>query len=514
MASQQERSFATTLLPIWFLLPLVGVIIAATLEPIPPHDYWWHLVMGREIASTGVVPSSNLFLYTLPQSLPFVDQPWLAQWILYQVHGAAGYAGGVLLRNFLVVMSWGVALHAMWKRAPNPMVVGATALVLILLTVPVLTVRTRIFAFVPFAILLWSIFGAAEDPKRAKWLFLNVVSTAFWVNVHGTFILAPVLLSAATLSIIAERVLRTREHSWRELGIWMSATAATVLSVALSPSGLGVYDYVLLLSVRSNVSSSVSEWRPPSIDEPIGQFFLVVLCISVVLLALKRKNVRIFEALVFAAGVVLASSAVRSMFWFAMASAVVLVPHIATLVPRQTSEARRLNTFILVVFLAVGLMVQPGLLHGFAVENSTLGLARRGGDGALYLGYENATGAASAIKARLPNERIFHDQTLGGLLEWTLADQGPRQVAFVDQRMEMITDDVWADYFQVLTGDEWRAVLNRWEVNVIIVRCDEQWPLVQRLSADSQWVGVYADEVHLVFVRRGEALTRWRSTPT
>jgi len=146
MASQQERSFATTLLPIWFLLPLVGVIIAATLEPIPPHDYWWHLVMGREIASTGVVPSSNLFLYTLPQSLPFVDQPWLAQWILYQVHGAAGYAGGVLLRNFLVVMSWGVALHAMWKRAPNPMVVGATALVLILLTVPVLTVRTRIFA--------------------------------------------------------------------------------------------------------------------------------------------------------------------------------------------------------------------------------------------------------------------------------------------------------------------------------------------------------------------------------
>ncbi len=103
MASKQHRSFATTLLPIWLLLPLVGVIIAATLEPIPPHDYWWHLVMGREIASTGVVPSSNLFLYTLPQSLPFVDQPWLAQWILYQVHHVAGYAGGVLLRNFLVL---------------------------------------------------------------------------------------------------------------------------------------------------------------------------------------------------------------------------------------------------------------------------------------------------------------------------------------------------------------------------------------------------------------------------
>ncbi|MEZ4458913.1 MAG: hypothetical protein R3E66_04150 [bacterium] len=501
-----------TLKPVWLILPIVGALVAASLEPIPPHDYWWHLVFGREIAG-GSIPATNLFLYTLDADLPFLDQPWLGQLLMYQAYGWGGHAAGVLLRNFLLVIAIGIALHAMWQRSRNSMACGITALVCVMLTVPVLTVRTRMFAFVPYAVLLWTITYAAENPRRAWVLFLNVATTAFWANVHGTFVLAPVLLTAVTGSMIAEKVLGAREHEFRELLTWASATVATGLSVALTPSGLEIYRYVLLLSVTSNVSSSVSEWQPPSPAEPIGQLFMAVLAAGVTLLAMERKRLRIYEALIFAAGTVLAAGAVRSMFWFALATALVLAVPVARRLKVSTSDAgRRLNLGIVAVVLLVGIAVQPGVLHRQVVGMVTEGLARRGGEGASLLGYENATAALEQIQRRTPDARIFHDQALGGMIEWYLARPEHKQVAFVDQRMEMVTQEVWDDYFEVMSGEGWRDVLDRWNVDVVVVRVDEQWTLIQRLMLASEWSLVFVDEVHLVFVR-GDAATQWRSAP-
>ena len=502
-----------TLKPVWLILPIVGALVAASLEPIPPHDYWWHLVFGREVAA-GTIPTSNQFLYTLDASLPFLDQPWLGQLLMYQMHTLGGHAAGVLLRNLLLLIAICIALHAMWLRAREPMACGITALVCVMLTVPVLAVRTRMFAFVPYAVLLWTIMYAAEHPKRAWVLFVNVVTTAFWANVHGTFVLAPVLLSAVTASMFAEKVLGAREHDFRELLTWTGATVATGLSVALTPSGLEIYRYVLLLSVTSNVSSSVSEWQPPSPAEPIGQLFIVVLTASVVLLALEHKRLRMYEALIFAAGTVLAAGAVRSLFWFALAAALVLAAPVARRFRLSTSgDGRPVNLAIMAIVALAGLAVQPGVLHRQVVGVVTEGLTRRGGDGASLLGYENATAALEQIQRRTPDARIFHDQTLGGMIEWYLARPDHQQVAFVDQRMEMITEKVWDDYFEVMSGEGWREVLDHWDVEVVVVRADEQWTLIQRLMFAPEWSLVFVDEVHVVFVR-GDAATRWRSAPT
>lgn len=502
MADRLGRLLRPTLAPVWFLVPLVGIVVAATLEPIPPHDYWWPLVMGRWIAETGQIPSTNTFVYTMPGDAEFLNQPWLAQWIMFRVHEAFGHGGLVVLRNVLLILAWAIALATMRARVANPMAVGATALVFMMVTVPVLTVRTRMFAFVPFAVLMWGIWSAYENPRHAWRLFVSVPFVAFWTNVHGTFILAPVLMAAATGAVWVERVVGHAARSTKELLVWTGATLVVALSVGLNPLGLEIYRYVLLLSVTSNVSTTVSEWRPPNLAEPIGQFFLGLVVVGTGLLAWQRRQVRIHEALMWAAGVVLAASAVRSLFWFSMAGALVLVPVIARWASASAPDGRPLNAALVAILVVVGVGIQPGLAHHAMVEASTLGLAKRDGDGRHLLGYENATSALDQIKRRWPDARIFHDQALGGLVEWTFATTQRPAVAFVDQRMELMTDTVWADYFEVISGPEWRAVLERWQINVVVVRPDEQWTLVQRLELDPRWSAVFADDAHLVFVER------------
>lgn len=498
-----------SLRPVWFLLPIVGAIVAATLDPIPPHDYWWHLLFGRYIVETGQIPSSNLFLYTVASDFPFLDQPWLGQVLMYKIYAAWGHEGGIWVRNFMLLGAWSIALHAMWLRSGRAMVCGGLGLLLVMLTMPVLSVRTRMFGFVPFAVLLWTIHYAADHPKHAWVLFVNVVTTAFWANVHGTFILAPVLLGAASGAILFERILGEREHSLAEILTWVGATGATALSVAFTPSGLAIYKYVFLLSVTSNVSSSVTEWQPPPVTEPIGQVFFVTVCLFVGLLAWRRKQVRVYEALIFAAGTVLAASAERSLFWFAMASATVMVRHLPA-TPEESRDGSLANLGIVGALLALLVAVEPGVFRSPIVEVTTRGLARRSGDGALTLGYENATAASALIARRMPRARVFHDQALGGLLEYQLSTPNRTQVAFVDQRMEMIPQHVWDSYFAVISGDRWSQILDRWEVDVVIPRADDQWILIQRLAMSKVWTLVFVDDVHLVYIRTA-ALPQWRA---
>lgn len=513
MASRLAGYLRPSLAPVWLLLPVVGAIVGASLEPIPPHDYWWPLVMGRLIDATHIIPQSNIFLYTMPRDASFMNQPWLAQWIMYRVHDAFGHAGGVWLRNLLLAAAWGGALKTMWRRAPHPMVVGACALVCVMLTLPVVTVRTQMFAFLPFAALLYTVFSAAYDAQRLRLLFWNIPLMMFWVNAHGTFVLAPVLLAAATAAMALEQIVGASERSWRNLAMWGGATLLTGLSAALNPHGFKIYGYVLLLSMQSDVSSTVSEWQPPSWLEPIGQVYIVVLVGATALIWRARKHLRVFETVFFAAGVVLASSAVRNLFWFAMITAVVVAPILARQVAPPNPQHNRLNAFLVAALLSVVIAIQPGVLHQKIVASTTEGLARRSDDGQGILSHENATAALRAVHERLPDARVFHDQALGGLLEWSFTSRGPEQVAFVDQRMELIPQHVWDAYFEGMSGSGWREVLENHQVNVVIVRTDEQWPLVQRLSRDSAWAPVFADEVHLVFVRR-DLLTRWRSAPT
>jgi hypothetical protein len=79
---------------------------------------------------------------------------------------------------------------------------------------------------------------------------------AVWANVHGSFVLAPLLLGYAWLED-------------RQAGVpSRSAFAVLVVAVAatlVNPFGPGVWAYAAGLTTNADVTARVSEWQPVSL---------------------------------------------------------------------------------------------------------------------------------------------------------------------------------------------------------------------------------------------------------
>lgn len=492
---------------VWLTIPLVGVVASASLEPIPPHDYWWHLVMGRLIAG-GVYPDSNLFLYSMPEDAFFLNQPWLGQWLLFSIREVGGDSALILLRNLLVAISWGGGIYLAFARSRKAQVVAILAVVLAVATFPVLTVRTRIFAFVPFVLLLWWILRFGTGDRRWFRTWIVVCAVAFWANTHGSFVLAPVMAFGVTACVVFEAWVDGTD--WRSpFAFGAGATLFFLAAGAVSPLGLENYSYVMGLALGSSVAATVTEWRPPEFQSAEGAILLITTVVAVILLGLKRTSVRLWEVGVLLAVTYLGAGSVRSLFFWSMTMLVVLAPHLSDLLEAHkdepTTNQGRINGVLLAVLVGAFVAVQPGMLRETIVASTLAGHARYSDPGRFVLGAETPTRAVDHLEGR-----VFHHQAIGGFLEFVQTEDGPRPVAFVDQRMEMIPESVWTTYFELSSAEgRWAEHLETYEIDSLLLSPQTQWKLVQEAERSDVWKLRYVDEAHVLFTRA----TRSHSEP-
>ncbi|MFU8805888.1 MAG: hypothetical protein ACNA8W_18895, partial [Bradymonadaceae bacterium] len=139
---------------LWVTIPVVGLVLRLCFEPTTPYDYWWSLVMGRLIAEGPGIAESNLFLYTLAEAESFHNQPWLAQWLMYRVYDWGSHAGLAVLRTAMAAVTWAGLIALALRRSTDPRWVGALAMGLVVVGGQVFGVRTQIFAFLPYLVLV------------------------------------------------------------------------------------------------------------------------------------------------------------------------------------------------------------------------------------------------------------------------------------------------------------------------------------------------------------------------
>lgn len=508
-AARSPFSWPLPISAVWLILPVVGAIVAATLEPIPPHDYWWHLAMGRLIDARGTIPDTNIFLYTMAADTPFLDQPWLGQLAMWTAYDVAGHTGTVLLRNLLLTASFALLIGTTWRRSRDARVTGALVLLAVALAFPVLTVRTRMFAFLPFVALLWAVFGVADGTLRRPWLVVPPLATLFWVNVHGSFVLAPALVFGVGGSLVVQRFLEDRTVDRAVVRDWTIAGIGVLAAGALNPHGWDAYAYVFQLAIESNVATSVSEWLPPDPAEGTGMIFAAAVAGSIGILVWRRSSVKLYEAVVFAGMLYLSASAIRSMFWWAAAMPVIVAPHLSALLPASGDEetpssfAGAVHVVLVAVTLAVALGVQPGMGRAAIGRMIDSGLALRTGEGAWVLNHEHPVALVTKIRGD-QRARVFHDQVLGGMLEFVLTDaRQPRQVAYVDQRMEFVPQSIWDRYFEVGRAQRWATELEDRGVDTLLLSPKSQWPLLQAAMVSRDWTVVGVAQSHVLLYRRG-----------
>ena len=487
---------------VWLLAPPLVLAAIALLSPVRPHDYFWALVQGRTTWELGSVAQQNSFLYTLPETAPFANQAWFGQLMLYAGYGLGGHSVNLVLLALLLAASLFVAMDGALLRGARPAHVALVALG----TLPLLAlgsgVRTQMFAYPCFVLVLR--FVLLEHPRLApRPLALVLVASLLWANTHGSFVLAPGIVAARAAVGIWSAPRDLRARAAREHGLELALVLA---ATCVNPRGPLVYGYALGLPLAMGVlhDTDVNEWRALSPFDPFGVAVIAAM-VAGVALGVRRRG----RASVAALGVFLACSALclvsqRFLAWAALGA--VLVLPVLVRPEREAPTGERGGVAWLNSALAGALLLGVAAsLPGAPLFERIAAFAHLPYPDARVLSNETPLRLAEHLARKGAEGRIFHDQAAGGLLEWTLASDTPRAVAFVDQRFELIPPEIWTQYFTIARARPgWQALLDRYGIRTLLLDEERQRLLVDAVEKESRWRLVARELSYRLYERPAE----------
>lgn len=500
--SRLEGLARPSLALVWGVLPIVAAWGKIGLSPVKPNDYWWPMVQGRAMEQLGSIPSQSLYLYTLEASSPFVNQPWLSQWLMYKGMALGGHDLLVWVHALLWTVSLGGLMALCVRRGAQLRWAGALFTIALAPLMPNLVARTRMFAYPCIMLMLWGLYGLAERRLKAPLSYgLIGLSAAWWANVHGSFMLAPLLTGAFAVGVVGRALWRERALDRGLLGRWAAAVGLAIVAPMLNPQGPKVYLYALNLMTGSTVKATVTEWQPFALTEAAGVLLYSFSAVAVCVGLWRRRRLAAYEVVASLGLLVMALNTARHALWWPMLAAGVLAmalsaprpqaqgaPEPATSAPaEEVTAAQGIIHWVMALSLILsGLGCMPGgpLFQVVAALDSE-GLRHHPRQDLRALSQD----VPMALLEDLARQgeaagRLFHWQDIGGAVEYVLAPDAPAQVAFVDQRMELIPEPIWDDYFLISRAQEgWRERLAYWQVEAALLHREEQGALVKALLA-------------------------------
>ena len=465
MTNRARLSFAISLPQLWLGLAVALPALGALIVPLSATDLAYHLRAGSEILRTGAIPAADTWTFTAT-GLEWVNQQWGAQVILALKYEVGGWAALALVRAGLVGLIFGLLAYAITRRNPGlpEPTVALLVLAAFIVAAPALALRPQLLGIALFALTLALI---ADRGRHRRRLWLIPLLVIAWANIHGSFVLAPVLLGLAWLEDLHERVPRA----------WMTLAVAIVagLAAAVNPEGLAVWAYAAGLSLDPAVTGRITEWLPLTLRDGPGVLFWGSVAVVVALVARRRATTPWPALLMLGSFAFLAAYAARGLAWWPLVAAVVAAGLLSVPPPRSREPRRSvLNTAIIVAVLGVALLATP---------------AWRATDPATGAPEGGLTEAPSGITAALreiavPGDRLWNPQPWGSWFEFAL----PGLPVAVDSRIELFPADVWADVDAVRGArSDWAAILESYGVTIVVTEEGADAVLVSALAADPTW---------------------------
>jgi hypothetical protein len=243
-------------------LALVTAVLAVYQQRQTDPDLWGHLRYGRFFAKHGPRATTDPFAYT-SAGLTWQAHEWLAQWLLWEAYDRGGPLGLILFKCLV----GGAAVYFLYRAlrlASSDARVWAPVLMLAASMVGRwFLFRPQLFTFCFFAYFVFILHGHLRGRRAGLWTLPVVL--ALWANLHGGFLAG---LGAIGLALVLRgaQVVRSDGRKAGPLwaGVWplsltlMAGLAATLLT----PSGLGLWRYVLTEMTHQTNRLYIDEWMP------------------------------------------------------------------------------------------------------------------------------------------------------------------------------------------------------------------------------------------------------------
>ena len=187
------------------------VVFAANIE-IKDIDLWLHMAVGKHILQNFSIPKVDFLSCTIANT-PWINHEWLFQTFVYSVYSNTGIEGLIDLKVAIVFLTFVLLLFLGYARERQfgPVII----LLLVLLVYQFrLTLRPDMFSLLFFVLYIY-ILGANLDKRRSLWA--AVLIQIIWTNMHGFFIIGPILV---LISLSAEWMKRwvALPFQWNHIG--------------------------------------------------------------------------------------------------------------------------------------------------------------------------------------------------------------------------------------------------------------------------------------------------------
>ncbi len=450
---------------VWLAVALALPALVALLVPMPAVDLAYQVRAGDMILATGAIPRVDTFTFTVAGQ-PWTDQQWLAQVLLAAVHRLGGWELLAVLRATLVVAMVALLVAVARLRGAGLRSASVLALLAFLVAAPALALRPQLFAIVVFGALLVLVAGRERRPR----LFLAApLLVALWANLHGSFVLAPLLLGYAWLDDLARR-----RPARRSSAVLVVGTAAT----CLTPFGAGVWAYAFGIGADPLIAARVSEWQRTSPLSVPGALFYAS-AVAAAGIAWRGRSRMAWPDWLWLGGLMaLGVWAERGVAWWPAGAVPVVASALGGLGaerpnPRALPAGMRPLNALVAAALAIAILLA---LPWWRVPDP---LAGRVG----LLSYA-PSGLAAALREHVAaGSRVFVPQTWASWFEWAVPDA----TYFVDSRFELFPASVWSTDDAIAGGGAPASdALDRWQVQAVVL--PESWP-----APAGAWTTAYRD---------------------
>lgn len=477
-------------------------------RPLFHTDIWGHLSYGRWIWQHHGLPATEPFL-PLAKGVPLVDTAWLSQLVGFGMYSLAGPAGLQFLMAGCVTAMLSLLAYSLYHKTHRASIaaagmgaclwVAAQQLVVGWGEMPML-IRPQMAGVLIYT---WFFLRAVHRaPQRIDWVLVPII-TCVWANLHGSFVMGPIVLTMLSIGRGLDVLRRTR--SWRALWRdrrtthWFMLAELAAVAALINPYGIGLYTEVLTFSRNVNIADLL-DWEPLTLRSSQGRATALVVCLLMVLYRLSPRRVSLSEFLLLAGLGAWSLWTSRMLIWWSIPAAYYAALHLNAVLQRRKSDAvvaspRRsglcsvaaLGTIWICFALSpIGIWVmhhKPQKLKGAVSADTPLGAV------------EYLTKSKEPIRGL-----IFNSYEWGDYLTWA----GPKDAhVFVDSHVHIIPREVWQSYLAISrAASNWDDQLEKYGVNYVVIDHRQLVGLNNQLKGDEKWRLAYQDGIAAIYIRK------------
>jgi hypothetical protein len=505
LAGTRKNALLRWLLPSVADLIFVALLASLVFTPLSVKllgdaGIGWHIRTGQEILTTHEIPRVDPF--SAQTRKPWIAWEWLYDAIVGLLERSAGLNGVVWFTAVVIATVFAAVFRLLVKRGTDVLV----ALLLTLLAMSASTIhflaRPHLLSWLFVLVWFWILDSrelAVERSDRRLWLLPLLM--LIWVNVHGGFLLAFVLLGIFWLGS-AWTWLRLKEsrieESLHKISAGKRVRQLTLVGLAsafaslVNPYGWNLHSHIYSYLSNRFFMDHIDEFQSPNFHGIAQRCFLALLLVAIAALACRGNRLRLSQILLtlFAVYAALYSSRnipISSIFLAAIVGSLISLPAPKGFVQRMgVMDSTRRGHLLPVIAAVATLMIA---LNGGRVGSRPLMDAH-------FDARRMPVDAVSFVARSSVRGPVLSPDYWGGYLTYRLY---PTNKVVIDDRHDFYGEPFLRSYLTMMNVVPGWEDFFKWGSSCLVLPRSATLSAV--LSKMPEWKPVYSDAVAIVFVR-------------